>query len=112
MTMYLSQASYTPEALAAQIRNPQDRIEILRPALEKAGGRLVVYGYVTSPPGLMVVVDWPDDLTAEVSALTVFSNGAFAGGGTNVRLLDGQQWVQLLTATQGPAGEYIPPGQT
>ena len=46
MTLYLSQGRYTPEAIAAQIRNPQDRIEILRPGVEKAGGRIVAYGYL------------------------------------------------------------------
>ena len=41
MPMYLEQGRYTPEAIAAQVRNPQDRIEILRPIVEKAGGRIV-----------------------------------------------------------------------
>jgi hypothetical protein len=56
-------------------------------------------------------VDFPDDLTAGVSELSVFAGGAFADV-TTVRLLTGEEWVQLLTATQGPAGEYIQPGQT
>ena len=38
MTLYWYQATYTAEALAAQIRNPQDRIELLRPGVEKGGG--------------------------------------------------------------------------
>jgi uncharacterized protein with GYD domain len=111
MTLYLSQGRYTAEAIAAQIRNPQDRIEILRPGVERAGGRIVAYGYMTAAPGLAVIVDYPDDLTGQVSGLSVLAGGAFADV-TTVRLLTGEEWVQLLTASQGPADGYIPPGQT
>ena len=111
MPMYLEQGRYTPEAIAAQVRNPQDRIGILRPIVEKAGGRIVAYGYLAGTAGLALIVEWPDDLTAGVSQLSVVAGGAFAEVST-VRLLSGEEWVQLLTATQGPAGEYIPPGQT
>jgi hypothetical protein len=99
-----------PEAIAAQIRNPQDRIEILRPSIEKAGGRVVAHGYLTGTPGPAVIVDFPDDLTAGVSILSVASGGAFADV-TTQRLLTGEKWVQLLTATLGPAGEYISTAQ-
>ena len=111
MPMYLSQGRYTPEAIAAQISNPQDRIAILRPAIEKAGGRILAYGFLAGKPGLAVIADYPDDLTAQVSGMSVVAGGAFAEVSTE-RLLSGEEWVQLLTATKGPAGEYIPPGQT
>jgi uncharacterized protein with GYD domain len=111
MTLYLSQAYYTPEAIAAQISNPQDRIELLRPALEKAGGRIVAYGWPVGQASIVVLIDYPDDVTAEAAGLSTFSQGAFREG-TTVRLLTGPQWVEVLTAAQGPAGEYIPPGQT
>jgi uncharacterized protein with GYD domain len=50
MPMYIAQGHYTPEAIAAQIKNPQDRIEILRPAIEKAGGRIIAYGFLAGKP--------------------------------------------------------------
>ena len=36
----LIQVAYTPEAWATMIKNPQDRIEAVRPAVESVGGKL------------------------------------------------------------------------
>ena len=42
MPLYLYQFAYTPESWAAQIKNPQDRIEVAaRPVVENAGGKLI-----------------------------------------------------------------------
>ena len=40
MAYYLLQAAYTPEAWAAQLNNPQDRVLLLRPVLQKLGGEI------------------------------------------------------------------------
>ena len=40
MPYYLVQSAYTPEAWATLIKNPQDRNEAVRPAIERLGGRL------------------------------------------------------------------------
>lgn len=45
MPLYLYQAAYTPESVAAQIREPADRFEAVRPAFEAIGGKIVVGGY-------------------------------------------------------------------
>jgi hypothetical protein len=45
MALYLYQVSYTSEAVAALVREPQDRIEAVRPAIEAMGGKLVAAGY-------------------------------------------------------------------
>lgn len=39
MPYFLTQASYTPAAWSALMRNPHDRFESVRPAVEKLGGR-------------------------------------------------------------------------
>jgi len=41
MARYLFQLSYTPEAWAALLKEPHNRIERVAPALEKLGGRFV-----------------------------------------------------------------------
>ena len=45
MPTYLYQAAYTPESLAAQIKDPKDRIEVVRPVFEAAGGKILASGY-------------------------------------------------------------------
>ena len=42
MAHYLFQAAYTPQAWATLIKNPHDRIEIVRPVLRKLGGDIEV----------------------------------------------------------------------
>ena len=42
MAIYMWQGAYTSEAWAAQLKNPQNRIETAaRPACEATGGRLI-----------------------------------------------------------------------
>ena len=38
MAYYLLQLAYTPEGWAAQLQNPQDRVEAVRPVIEGLGG--------------------------------------------------------------------------
>ena len=45
MPLYVYQAAYTPESVAAQIREPADRFEAVRPAFEAMGGKIVAGGY-------------------------------------------------------------------
>jgi uncharacterized protein with GYD domain len=45
VALYMYQVSYTAEAVAAQVKEPQDRIEAVRPVIEAMGGKLVAAGY-------------------------------------------------------------------
>ena len=42
MSLYMYQAAYTPESWAAQIKNPQNRVETVgRQACEAVGGKFI-----------------------------------------------------------------------
>ena len=46
MPQYLYQVAYTSESLAAQIKNPQDRLEVVSKQITDAvGARIVAGGY-------------------------------------------------------------------
>ena len=45
MALFMYQAAYTAESVAAQIKEPHDRIEAVRPAIENLGGKLIAGGY-------------------------------------------------------------------
>lgn len=47
MPRFLHQVSYTSEAMARLIANPQDRFELVRGAVEKLGGK-IEHGYLPS----------------------------------------------------------------
>jgi uncharacterized protein with GYD domain len=79
MTMpeYLYQVAYTPESLAAQIKNPQDRLQIVGKQLTEAvGAKILAGGYSYGKYDVSVIVDAPDDVTMAAVALAIAAAGA------------------------------------
>src|SRR5690349_9742944 len=71
------QAAYTAESLAAQIKAPQDRLEVAgRPVTEAVGGKLLAGGFRFGEYDVTIVYEAPDDVSAAAVALA-----AGAGGG-------------------------------
>lgn len=102
MPLYIYQAAYSPESVAAQIREPADRFEAVRPAFEAMGGKIVVGGYPFGEYDMLVVIEAPDDTTAAGFALAVVAGGAVRSASTT-RLLDGEEWVEALRKAQSSA---------
>jgi uncharacterized protein with GYD domain len=75
MATYLIQASYTPEAWAAQVQNPQDRSEVIRPAVEGLGGSFVCSYLSFGDSDIVSIVELPDNVS-----VAAFSIAAAAGG--------------------------------
>jgi uncharacterized protein with GYD domain len=107
MPMYLYQAAYTPESLAAQIRDPKDRLEVVKPTFEAIGGRILAGGYPFGEYDVLVVFEAPDDTAAASVALAVGAGGAVKSAKTT-RLLSGQEWTDALRRAQGVAPQYRP----
>jgi uncharacterized protein with GYD domain len=105
MALYLYQASYTAESVAAQIKEPQDRIKVVTPAIEALGAKILVGGYPFGEYDVLVVLEAPDDTTAASVALAVAAGGAVKSAKTT-RLLSGQEWIESLRKAQG--SQYQP----
>ena len=95
MALYMYQASYTAKSMAAQLKEPQDPVEAIRPALEDVGAQLLVAGFPFGEYDLLVVYEAPDDMTAASVAMAVAAAGEVRSGKTT-RLLSGQEWVESL----------------
>jgi uncharacterized protein with GYD domain len=93
MALYLYQAAYTAESVAAQIKEPQDRIKVVTPALEAQGAKILVGGYPFGEYDVLVIFEAPDDTTAASVALAVAAGGAIRSAKTT-RLLSGQEWIE------------------
>ena len=91
--------------MAAQIKNPHDRIEAVRPALEAMGTKFLAAGYPFGEYDVLVVYEAPDDTTAASLAMAVAAGGAVKSAKTT-RLLTGQEWVESLRKAQG--SQYQP----
>jgi len=105
MALYMYQAAYTAESMAAQIKEPQDRIKVVTPALEAMGGKVLAGGYPFGEYDVLVMYEAPDDETAASFAMVVAAGGAIKAARTT-RLLNGQEWVESLQKAQG--SQYRP----
>jgi uncharacterized protein with GYD domain len=108
MPLYLYQLSYTPESLAAQIKDPQDRLEkAAKPIVKKAGGKLIAGGYSFGEYDVSIVYEVPDDEAAASVALAVGAGGAIRSSKTT-KLLSGAQWIAALKGAASVAKVYKP----
>ena len=76
MPHYLQQVAYSPEGWEAVLANPQNRIEAVRPAIEKLGGRIDSAWFAFGDYDVVVITEFPDNVSAAAIAM------AFGGGGT------------------------------
>jgi uncharacterized protein with GYD domain len=100
MALYMYQAAYTAESMAAQIKDPQDRIEAVRPSLDALGAKILAGGYPFGDYDVLVVFEAADDTVAASVAMTVAAGGAVRSARTT-RLLTGPEWVDSLRKAQG-----------
>lgn len=71
MPPYLVQVTYTPEAWAAQLKDPRDRRAIVRPLFERLGGRIETVYYAFGPYDVVLIADLPDNRSAAALSLTL-----------------------------------------
>ena len=95
MTIYMYQASYTARSMAAQLKEPQDPVEAIRPTLEELGAKILVAGFPFGEYDVLVVYEAPDDMTAASVAMAIAAAGEVRSGKTT-RLLSGQEWLESL----------------
>jgi uncharacterized protein with GYD domain len=79
MPSYLLQASYTAEALAALVKKPQNRTEVVRKAVENLGGKLVGAWMSFGDHDVVLIVDMPDSISAAALALATAAGGSLKG---------------------------------
>jgi len=100
MALFMYQAAYTAESVAAQIKEPRDRIEAVRGMIEGQGGQLIAGGYPLGDFDVLVLIEAPDETVMASIALSVAAGGAVKQAKTT-RLLSGQEWVESLRKAQG-----------
>ena len=90
MPHYMFQVSYDEGGLQALVQSPQDRIALVTPAVQKAGGRVEVAYFSFGEYDVMLVAELPDNVAAAGLAL------AFGAGGS----LKAVKTTPLLTAAE------------
>ena len=92
MPLYMYQGAYTPESWAAQIKNPQNRVETVgKKVCEAAGGKLVGAWLCFGDYDFVIIADVPNNESMAAVALAAGAGGAIKASKTTV----------LMTATDG-----------
>jgi uncharacterized protein with GYD domain len=90
MNRYLIEAKYSDQAWAAMAEKPQNRSELLRPVVQKLGGKVEHFWFSFGDRDAFVIVQLPDNVSAEALQIA-----GVAGGGFKVL-----QTIPLLTVSE------------
>lgn len=75
MPLFLTQVAYSQEAWQVLLHNPQDRMDAIRPAIEKLGGKVINGYFAFGDYDVVAIMEMPDNVAAAAIAI------AFAAGG-------------------------------
>jgi uncharacterized protein with GYD domain len=102
------QAAYTAESWAAQLKNPQNRIETVgRQACEAVGGKLVGGWYCFGEYDAVFICDVPSNESMSAIALAVAAGGAVKASKTTI-LMTGTEGVGAMKKADAVAKTYKP----
>lgn len=108
MPLYMYEAAYTAESLAAQLKNPQNRADAVgRAVCEAVGGRLIGSWYCFGEYDLVLIADVPNNESMAAIALAVAAGGAIKASKTTV-LMTGDEAVAGMKKADTVAKIYKP----
>ena len=107
MPLYLGRFSYTPDAIRAMVREPQDRSAAAREVAESLGGKLVGFWFAFGKHDGVFLMEAPDNATAAALAMAVGAGGALSDVETTV-LLGMDEAQEAMRKAAGAT--YRPPG--
>jgi uncharacterized protein with GYD domain len=110
MPRYLVQLSYTPEAWAAQLKNPTNRVEIVRSALEKVGARFEATYFAFGEYDVVFIMEAHDNKTAAALSLAFAAGGAVKSIKTTP-LMTIEEGVEAMRTAGEVAAVYRPPAE-
>jgi uncharacterized protein with GYD domain len=76
MATYLLEVSYTSAALAALVKNPQDRIQVVSKSVKKLGGKVTGFWFAFGDSDVIGILDMPDNASMAAFALAIGAGGA------------------------------------
>ncbi|HKW64547.1 MAG TPA: GYD domain-containing protein [Candidatus Acidoferrum sp.] len=76
MPVFMIQASYTPEAMAKLIANPQDRFDSVRSSVERLGGRILNMYFAFGEHDVILITEMPENVSAAALSLAATAGGS------------------------------------
>ena len=99
MALYALQTSYTQVGWAALLNSPENRLEAVRPVVERLGGSIVDGWFTFGEHDLLIICRMPDNVSAAALSMAVSAGGAIKAAKTSV-LLTFDEGVDLNRMTQ------------
>ena len=107
MPYYLFQAAYTSEAWAAQVKNPQNRVDAVRSVFEGLGGRIESAFFAFGEYDAITIAEFPDNVSAAAISVAIQAGGAFKAAKTTP-LMTMEEGLEVMRKAAGSG--YRPPG--
>lgn len=108
MAHYLVQLAYTPEAWGAQLKNPANRVEVVRPTLESLGARFETAYLCFGEYDVVFIMEAPDNVSAAALSMAFSAGGAMKTIKTTP-LLTVDEGVEAMRKGSQAASVYRPP---
>ena len=106
MAYFLLQGAYTAEVWKTLVENPANRVEAVRPAIEKLGGRVESAFFAFGDYDVVALVELPDNKAAAALALGIGASGALSKYRTTVLMTQDEAMESMRRAGDI---SYIPP---
>ena len=78
MSFFCHQVSYTTDARNRLLHDPLDRFEAIRAPIEKLGGKLQSSFFTLGPFDVLVISEFPDDVSPAAISVAFSHGGAIA----------------------------------
>ena len=95
MPLFLSQVAYSEDGWQALVSNPHNRLEALRPVVDKLGGRIVNAYYAFGDYDVVLISEFPDNVSIAALAMAAAAGGAVRSIKTTP-LLEAAEGVEAL----------------
>ncbi len=76
MPRYLTQVSYTSEAMSHLISNPQDRGAVIRDLFQRLGGQVETFDFCFGDYHIVLIGEFPDNESVEAIMMAAYASGA------------------------------------
>ena len=108
MAHYLMQVGYTPEAWKGLLKNPEDRTKAIVPVIQKLGGNLVGAWFAFGEDDLVIIAEFPDNVSAAAFSLAAAAGGAVRSLKTTPLMAINEGITAMKRAAESG---YKPPGK-
>jgi uncharacterized protein with GYD domain len=106
MSYYMLQVAYKPETWATLIKNPQNRVDAVRPAVQKLGGTIEGGWFAFGQYDVIVILQLPDNVSAAALSMAISAGGASTAVLTTP-LMTVDEWIEAMQKAGGVG--YHPP---